>query len=98
MSIHTFPSYITREDGEAQEVTVSVTTYHPGTPDTIRGPGNDPEIDWELVDEQGKRHPLNWMVCREDADRIESEIHREMQHMARESRAEARFDRWLDTI
>ena len=98
MSIHTFPSYITCEDGEEQEVTVSVTTYHPGTPDTIHGPGDDPEICWELVDEQGKPTALNWPLCQDDANRIMSEIYREMQHMARESRAEARFDRWLDTI
>ena len=98
MSIHTFPSYITRENGEEQEVTVSVTTYHPGTPDTIHGPGDDPEIDWELVDEDGKRSQLTDAITPTDTDRIAEEIHREMQHMASESRAEARFDRWLDTI
>ena len=98
MSIHTFPSYITREDGDVQEVTVSVTTYHLGTPDTIHGPGDDPEIDWGLLDEHGKPSAINGLVSQEDVNRIASEIDREMQHMARESRAEARFDRWLDTI
>ena len=98
MSLHTFPSYITRQDGEEQEVTVSVLTYYPGTPDTAHGIGNDPEIDWELIDADGHRSQMTDALMPADADRIAAEIDREMQSIARESRAEARINRWLDTI
>lgn len=96
MSLHTFPSYITT-DGCEIEVTVSIDHYYPGTPDTIHGPGDDEELIWHFIADDGTPAPiLHTTLTRDDSDRIDAECVHEMEGLAREARTSARIDAWIE--
>lgn len=96
MSLHTFPTYITTDAGEI-EVTVSIDHYHPGTPDTWNGPGDDEELNWHFINDDGTNAPhLHAVLSRDDAERIDAECVREMTGVIDNNKDEAAIDRWID--